>query len=241
MHKIAILNCNEDRPDLEPQFPNDGVKYHRFFKPFFPDSEFSIFRTIDGELPAQVEDFNAYFITGSKYSAYDDFPWIRALEKFIQAINQKRIPLVGICFGHQVVSKALGGRVEKSENGWGLGVSEVQFPATLPWLSDTPKSLNIAHIHQDQVTELPPNTQVISGDDFCPHSCLIIDDHILTIQGHPEFSNEYMNALLPVVQDRFSEATYNEAMETLKHNQNEGVIFARWIQQFINQKHLKSA
>ncbi len=231
IRSIAILNCNKDREELEPDFPNDGIKYLLFFKPFFPEADFKIFRTSENEFPEHVEEFDLYFITGSVHAAYDDFEWIRELERFIQKAHATKKLLVGFCFGHQVIAKALGGKVECSKNGWVLGVRNIELDKNQPWLGDEKSALNIVHIHQDQVTIPPPNSTVISGDDLCPNEVLTISNHILTIQGHPEFSNEYFQTLLPIIKDRFNETTYTDAMNTV-NLPNEGAIFAQFVRNF---------
>ena len=75
----------------------------------------------------RVPKFDGFIITGSAFGVYDKCPWITKLLKIIKKIADTEIPLVGICFGHQAIAEALGGKVKKSDKGWGIGVSETFF------------------------------------------------------------------------------------------------------------------
>ena len=75
---------------------------------------------VRGERPASALDFDGWLITGSRHGVYDDLFWMPPLQDFIRELADQQIPLVGICFGHQIIAEALGGRVVKSDRGWGV-------------------------------------------------------------------------------------------------------------------------
>ena len=232
--RIAILLTNEDKPELEPKHPNDGIKYARFFQMVFGEATFDIFRVLDHQLPTNIDDYHLYFITGSLYSSYEQLTWITKLEDFIRQLDANKKRLIGICFGHQIIAKALGGEVARADNGWGLGLKTIAFDQQTwmqPWQQ---QGLNIIHIHQDQVTKPPPKAKLLSSNEFCRYESFSIGQHILTIQGHPEFGNEYMNDLLPILKQRFPNELYQRAMASLAQ-QNDGAIFAQWVAAFCYQ------
>ncbi|MGP3372664.1 glutamine amidotransferase-related protein, partial [Escherichia coli] len=103
--------------------------------------------------------------------------------------------LVGICFGHQVIARALGGRVAKFDGGWGVWVPHYQFVDNVPTPLDF-KDIAFCAFHQDQVLEMPEKMSSFLSSDFCHHAGVIYNDRFLTFQGHPEFSKDYEMELI---------------------------------------------
>ena len=156
----------------------------------------------NGELPETASDFDAYLITGSRASVYDDEPWIDDLSAFVRDVADAGAPLVGICFGHQLLAHALGGEVRKAETGWGVGPHEVTIEAPEPWMEPGPLRPRLQYMHQDQVVRLPEGGQVIGASDHCPVAMLRVGDRLLGMQAHPEFSTAFVEALLDARVDR---------------------------------------
>ena len=148
---------------------------------------FRTWAVVDGALPTSVHDAEGWLITGSRHGAYEDHAWIPLLEAFIRDAYAQAVPLVGICFGHQIIAQALGGRVEKFAGGWSVGPTEYAF-------GDETLTLNAWH--QDQVVERPAGAEVIASNDFCANAALVYDDRALTVQAHPEFAGEFVNGLI---------------------------------------------
>jgi GMP synthase (glutamine-hydrolysing) len=149
--------------------------------------DFVTFNVVDGEFPAGPEDADGWLITGSKHGAYEDHPWIPPLEDLIRAIRDAGKPLIGVCFGHQIIAQALGGKVEKFAGGWAVGPTNYDF-------GDEIMTLNAWH--QDQVTVLPEGAKVLASNDFCANAALAYGDTILTIQPHPEFGKPLLDGLI---------------------------------------------
>ncbi len=149
--------------------------------------DFEGFNVVDNEFPAGPEAADGWLITGSKHGAYEDHDWIPPLEQLIRDIYASGRPLVGVCFGHQIVAQALGGKVEKFKGGWSIGRTEYQIEG---------QTMAINAWHQDQVTELPEGAQVIGSSDFCANAALLYDKRIYTIQPHPEFNARLVRQLL---------------------------------------------
>ncbi|WP_290705709.1 type 1 glutamine amidotransferase [Amphritea sp.] len=159
---------------------------------------FQIWDLCVGEFPESHRDCDGWIITGSPASVYEPLVWIAPLEQLIRDINQARQGLVGICFGHQIIAQALGGRVSKAKAGWGLGVDHY-LPTEKGMVLLGAESHSLHVIHQDQVVTLPEGAEPLAGSEFCPYGVLSYNSHIFTVQAHPEFSREYMQVLLPAI------------------------------------------
>ena len=116
------------------------------------------------------------------------------LEGFLRDARGKA-KLVGVCFGHQIMAQAFGGRAEKSAKGWGVGLHHYAVGQATPWMDAGPE-FAIPASHQDQVTVLPPGARLLGGNDFCPNGLLAYGDDAISMQGHPEFSGAFAQALL---------------------------------------------
>jgi GMP synthase-like glutamine amidotransferase len=159
-------------------------------------AEYKVFAVLDGVLPETPRDADLWVITGSKFGSYEDHPWIPPLEGFIRACRDARRPMMGICFGHQLIAQALGGVVRKSAKGWGLGIHDyapMNWPAEL---GPAPETFALQAFHQDQVEELPEGAHPIARSAFCENAALWYPGFALTVQGHPEFGKPYARALL---------------------------------------------
>lgn len=152
------------------------------------------YRAAEGELPARPEECGGYLVTGSAAGVYDDLPWIAPLSEFLRQARG-RAKLVGICFGHQLMAQCFGGRAEKSERGWGLGLHRYHVHDPQGWM-DGGASFALPVSHQDQVTRAPPGARVLAGSPFAPLGMLLYDEHAMSMQPHPEFAPRYAQALL---------------------------------------------
>lgn len=149
--------------------------------------ELRTWSVVRGDFPDGPDDADGWLITGSRHGAYDDLPFIAPLEEFIRAAYGAGVPLVGICFGHQIIAQALGGRVEKFAGGWAVGPQDYDFGG---------ETLRLHAWHQDQVTQAPPGTSVIARNDFCAIAGLRYGDRALTVQAHPEFGDGIVGSLI---------------------------------------------
>ncbi len=183
---------------------------------------FRTFRTLDGELPPLGEALKGVVITGSPAGVYERDPWIAALIDWLRGLDSA-VPVVGICFGHQVMAQAYGGHVEKSHKGWGVGLHEYEIHAHDLWgqLLGTPandNSIRVAVTHQDQVVTKPASAVVLAGSDFTPHGALYYTDRrALSFQCHPEFCEDFASDLLISRRGvRIDPALVDKALDTLK-------------------------
>ncbi|GJL82549.1 MAG: glutamine amidotransferase [marine bacterium B5-7] len=243
--KIGILQCDDVREELREQgFDNYPQMFKQRLHEVDPDLEFTVYRCLDGEIPERVDECDAFITTGSRYSALDDDPWIDALGKFMVKLVEARVPLVCICFGHQLLAKAMGGKVEKASVGWGVGVSQNTVNQKAGWMGDEAMTnVNLIVSHQDQVTEVPEGMTVMGGSDFCPVYFCLAGDSALTIQGHPEFSRAYSKALMEMRRGLIADDVIDAGMKSLDLRVDDCEVF-RWIVQFMKQptgEHMNSS
>lgn len=148
---------------------------------------FRTYRVVDGAFPNGVSECEGWLITGSRHGVYEDHPWIPPLEQFIRDCFAAHVPVVGICFGHQIVAQAMGGKVERYADGWAVGATDYDFAG---------EKLTLNAWHRDQVTEVPPGARVIASNEFCANAALLYDDRALTVQAHPEFRSAFVDGLM---------------------------------------------
>ncbi len=189
--------------------------------------EFQTYNVVDMEFPGSPQEADGWLITGSKHGAYEDHAFIPPLEDLIRDVQAAGRPMVGICFGHQIIAQALGGKVVKYDGGWSVGRTEYTLHG---------QEMALNAWHQDQVVTLPEGAEVVGQSDFCSNAALLYGDTIWTIQPHPEFGAEMIGGLIDhrgrgVVPDGQLEA----AAETLDAPDNNADI-ARYITDFFRKE-----
>lgn len=147
-----------------------------------------MFDVRDGYFPDTVEQCDGWIITGSKCGVNQNLPWMRTLKQLILDVYAAKIPMVGICVGHQIIADAFGGKVDKYNGGWGIGLHNYRFIGGHEFLIDAPADFTINAMHQDQVVSKPVNAQLFATSVFCTYAGLIYDNCIITFQTHPEFN-----------------------------------------------------
>ena len=230
--KLGILKTDAVRPEWVSRFGEYPDMFVDLLGQLDPDLEFVGYDVEQGEYPEDIDEVDAYLITGSKSSVYDDKPWIRALEDFVRELHRRRKKLVGICFGHQLVAQALGGKTEKSPKGWGVGLHTHRFSVLPGWHDQGPVELDILVTHQDQVVRNAAGAQVLAGSDFCENAVCQVGDHILTFQGHPEFVSAYSREIMEFRREVIGEQVYTAGVASLAGS-HQGSRVARWILNFL--------
>ena len=230
--KLGILKTDTVRPEWVPEFGEYPDMFIGLLRLADPTLEFRVYDVEEGVYPDDIDEVDAYLITGSKSSVYDDKPWIATLMEFVRELDRRRKKLVGICFGHQLVAHALGGKTEKSAKGWGVGLHTHRFTEVPAWHDQQDADLNILVSHQDQVVVNAAGARVLAGSEFCENAVCQIGDHILTFQGHPEFVPEYSREIMEFRREMIGEPVYAGGVASLGvAPQRERV--ARWILNFL--------
>lgn len=231
MH-LGILETGAPPADLQQRFGSYGDMFRHLLG---PDYRYSYYDVRGGQFPEQAGQHDAYLITGSASGVYDGDPWIDSLKSFVQQLSG-RTPLVGICFGHQVMAEAYGGKVTKSPKGWGAGLHSYDINRRAAWMnSDSEPALSIPVSHQDQIVELPKDAAVLASSAFTPYAVLEYPQRrAISFQGHPEFSPEYATALIDLRRGTRYQPDFADAAAATLKQPNDSPRVAGWVRNFLN-------
>jgi GMP synthase-like glutamine amidotransferase len=185
--RLGILLTGHTPDELRQDFGD----YDHFFRRLLGEETFDYvtYPVVDDLFPEDAESADGWLITGSRYSVNDTDPWIDRLIALIRQIKASGRPMVGICFGHQVIAKALGGAVGENPGGWVAGAAEYRTP------DGTPDRTLLAW-HKEQILTLPGEAEIVSGSETCPYAVLRYGDTTLTYQAHPEFTADFVRGLV---------------------------------------------
>jgi GMP synthase-like glutamine amidotransferase len=201
------------------------------FKDLLGDGfDYSSFDVPAGQLPPVPGGHDAYLITGSPAGVYDPLPWIGELIAFLRATD-RTTPIVGICFGHQIMAEAFGGHVEKSDKGWGVGLHTYPIVRHEPWMDDV-QAVSVPASHQDQVVLPPPDAEVIASSLFTPYAGLSWRNRrAISFQFHPEFAPDYAKALVAA---RREGLPHPDAAIASLDRPNDNARLGGWIRNFLS-------
>lgn len=214
--RVAILQTGHAPESLQ----NEHGDYDSMSKIFlgYEANEIKTYNIQKGEFPTSPANYDLYLITGSPKGVYDGDNWIDDLEDFIRVSYASSTKLIGVCFGHQIMAQALGGKVRKSDKGYGIGVMDYDH-------AETGKKLSLCAWHQDQVEEKPEDGEVILSSKFCPIAGLIYNNRAISFQPHPEFTKAFVDDLITVRNgDTITNAQANMARETLTKDNDYPIV-----------------
>lgn len=228
--RIGLLLCGDVHDDLQPGFGNYQNCLVKRLQLDNSGAEIRTWRAWKGELPGDVRDADAYLVSGSPASAFDREHWIEQLGRFIRGAHSAHRRLLGICFGHQIIHQALGGRVERAE-GWGLGLYAVQQHQRITGLPDS-RPIVLYAMHRDQVVVPAEGFELLAGSKFCPYYLMRHTNRVLTIQGHPEFTRDFFHQFLNVAEAKFDEKALAHARRTMRDS-DDGEVTCQMLKHFL--------
>lgn len=228
---VALLECDHVDPDLRHIAGDYGDMFARLFEDHAPEITLDRVDVVGGTPLPEHGAHAGLLITGSRWSVGDDLPWIRDLAELIVGAYERDVPVAGICFGHQLIAHALGGRVDRAPIGWGVGVHHATVTAPRVWMTPATSGFDLLVSHQDQVTAIPDGATVLATSDHSPVAAFEVGS-LVGFQGHPEFVADYADALMARRVERIGNDEIERARGTLGHPTDQATV-TRWIARFL--------
>ncbi|MBK6858472.1 MAG: gamma-glutamyl-gamma-aminobutyrate hydrolase family protein [Microthrixaceae bacterium] len=214
--RVGLIQCGHVREDVA----TDHGDYPELFATLLADAPLDLvtYPVEDGDLPTGPRDCDAWLVSGSASSVYDSHRWIADTGAFLARVVEAEVPLVTVCFGHQLLAQAMGGKVERSGRGWGVGIQDYRVVSAAPgWpTAEIPTTLSLLASHQDQVTELPDGATVIAASDHCPVAAYSLNTRTVAVQAHPEFTPALTRDLITVRRDLIGPESADAALHRLE-------------------------
>ena len=227
--RIGVLLCDEFRPEYVAMHGD----YPSMLTGLMPKVNHKVYFAFKNDLPRTAQECDAWMISGSRSSVYEFTPWILNLMKLVRQIHEHRIPCLGICFGHQLIAESLGGKVEKAPNGWCVGIHKYDVTLKKDWMSPISQNLNLLMMCQDQVSRLPEEASLLAKSEESPVAMYSIGEHILALQGHPEFTKGYVRSLIEDRSDRISPEKSKKAIQSL-NGDHDNHLFKEWVKLYFS-------
>ncbi|KAJ6409373.1 hypothetical protein OIU84_008966 [Salix udensis] len=196
--RFAVLLCAEDSEYVTKMY--EGY-FGVFVRMLAEEGEaWSVYRVVSGEFPEddEIDTFDGFVITGSCNDAHSNDVWICKLLNLLKKLDSIKKKILGICFGHQILCRALGGKTGRATSGWDIGIKTINFSTSWRLSSSvkTPAALSVIECHRDEVKELPPRAEVIAWSDKTGIEMFRCGDHAMGIQGHPEYTKDILLHLI---------------------------------------------
>lgn len=230
--RVGLLGCDDVAEHLQHIAGGYRDMFEALLTPHMPDLELVWFDVVNGGLPDNPDDCDAYICTGSRYSVYENRDWILRLHAHVRELAAARKPFVGICFGHHLLAQALGGKVGRADQGWGVGILEMSIVQSEAWMQPPRPQCRLQYMHADQVRRLPPQSEVLAIASHCPVAMFRVNGTMLGIEGHPEFPASYASALIEARKERIGIARAEAALAGLSGSVDSHTV-ARWIANFL--------
>ena len=242
--RITFIETGRPPEPISSRFGDYPLMMADFFAPHILDAKFNTCSLINGERLPRFDETDAIVIMGSPHSVYDELPWIAPLIAFIREAARHQVPQIGICFGHQIIAKAMGGIVEKAPQGWGIGRHTYKAISGVAGM-DLGAELNLLVSHQDQVLVKPDGAQILAHSDFTPNAALYYKtEKAISFQAHPEFKPKFLRELISSRRGtKFSIEEADAALASIKEpidGELVGAIIAEFLGAAKLQTHTKS-
>ena len=186
---------------------HDGTHTRRNFRREI-DADLVEFDVTDEQRPDGFE-FDAIVVTGSRASVYWDEPWIDPLVEYVGEAADRGLPILGVCYGHQVLAEALGGHVAGMD-GFEIGYNTVHRVRDDPLFADIDESFTVFTTHGDTVTTLPPGATLLAENEHGVHA--FRNGHCWGVQFHPEYDLDTAREVTEGKRDRLGDARVDDVL-----------------------------
>jgi len=240
---IALLKCGEFSEEIQEQSGNYTKVFKNWLQASLPNPLVNKFNLDTYDVVQDIypnEDlYDCIMITGSPANPSADIYWINKLARYVAHVaeNKPRVKIVGICFGHQIIARALGGECV-SDTIWELGITPIKLTNIGKQLFGRLDTVNIQEMHTDYVLGVPPSFHLLGSSPTTYNqgmvrfsessgtipSTALLPIQILTVQGHPEFIEPIVTAMIEegVRSGTISKEAADDAM-TRRFWRNDGV------------------
>jgi GMP synthase-like glutamine amidotransferase len=229
--RIAILDSVPEVYWADDLGITDAQKFIDLLQPFNPAARFDVFFTSKGQFPGRLDDYDAILVTGSPCSVHDDHDWIARLIELIQEAEDRKLRIIGSCFGHQLVACAFGGDVGHNEKGWVIGNYPVHISRQIDWMQPAMTTTSLYHFNQERVTRLPEDAVAFAHTDDYENYGYTIGDNLLCFQGHPEQPHRAMVNFLSTT-DSLSPEVRARAERYIAAGEPDSHIWGEWMMRF---------
>lgn len=229
--RVAIYLTNPWPENAGPGDQHYGEMFEDMLGPKMAGTTFVHFDNVAGEFPDDPSAFDAVVITGSSAFVTDGDSWIKTLLAHIRIVDETRTKLFAVCFGHQAVAAALGGKV--ADRDIVLGTPEIRVTHPKDWMQPATDKLRLFAGNFHQVTEVPETLEVLASHPACPAAMMAKGEHLMTVQFHPEFSAEYMHGYVDFISARISDEVAATGRRDIDRGAD-GAVFADWAAAFLN-------
>jgi len=231
--RVTIIETGRAPGRLGEEYP----RYPDMFAALLGEADaglsFEVVRLVDDESLPDPAACEAVVITGSPAGVYDHTPWMDPLRDFVRGAFRVRTPMVGVCFGHQIIADAMGGDVRKSDKGWGVGRHTYEVLERRAWMVGVGAAVSLAVSHQDQVITPPGGAVTLARSAHTDHAVLVYEHApVMSLQGHPEFGDAFVAALYAARRGRLSDEQVDGAIASLAQRHDNALV-GRWMAAFL--------
>ncbi len=230
--RIAIYLTNPWPENARPDDQHYGEMFEDMLGAKMSNVTFVHFDNVAGDFADDPTEFDAVVITGSSAFVTDTDPWIETLFAQIRMIDAAKTTLFAVCFGHQAVAAALGGKVEHRDIV--LGSPEITVTEAKDWMRPATDKMRLFAGNFQQVVEVPESLEVIASHPACPVVMTAKGSHLLTVQFHPEFSASYMHGYVDLISDHITAECALAGRQEIDQGAD-GAVFADWVAAFLDQ------
>ncbi|RKL10514.1 hypothetical protein BFJ68_g3804 [Fusarium oxysporum] len=244
-YRIAVLECDTPFPSVNEKRGSYGDIFRDLLTKGLKNEalsdkgkdvslDLSKWDVVTAQEYPNIEDVDGFLLTGSKHTSFADDPWILKLVEFVKKVyTTTEKPIVGICFGHQIIGRALGAKVAVSPGGWEVCVDRINLNETGQKLLGV-SSLGLHQMHRDAVLEVPEGLVSLGSSSRCEVQGLYKPGRIISFQAHPEFDDFIMQEIMEAryAQQIFSKEMYEEGI-TRARAHHDGLLVAAKIWEFL--------